>query len=308
MPVAMRYFPAERAFATLPELYDEALDVIQDAVMCDGISIFELADDGESIEFVATRTFARDLLKGLELPLGMGLVGRAAAEGRGLISNRAHSHPDFFSLPDQRLHFQTRSVLCSPMRHAGELVGMIELVNKVDQQGFVPAELRSVEAVAAGVAANWRGEPRRETFYELTRMLRRVVDVEGISIFTLDADGGHLRLRFSDTTRKADLVGVKLGLEQGVAGAVARAREALLVADVHRDPRFFDGVDAVSLFSTQSIVAAPVVYSERLLAVLELVNGRGSEAFTGDDLDVLRRIAEEMAERMWQTGSAAPRG
>jgi GAF domain-containing protein len=300
---AVRYFPAERTSATLPELYDAALDVIQDAIMCDGISIFELADDGRSLEFVATRTFARDLLKGLELPLGTGLAGRCAAEGRGLVSNRAHSHPDFFAVPDQSLAFRTRSVLCSPMRHGGELVGVIELVNKVDRGDFVEGELRSVEALAAGAAANWRGAGSREAFYELTRMLRKIVDVEGVSIFTLEEGGENLVLRFSDTTRKTDLVGTKLGLDQGVAAAVARGREPLLVPDVDREPRFFEGVDAVSMFATRSIAAAPVLFGERLLAVVELVNGRGGEAFTERDLGVLRRIAAELAERMHRAPS-----
>lgn len=301
----MQYFPIDGAWASLPALYDETLNVIQDAVMCDGISIFELSEDGRTLEFVATRTIARDLLKGLTLRLGTGIAGLAAAQGKGVISNRVVSHPDFFALPDHALRFKTRAVLCCPMRHGGRVVGVIELVNKVDGEDFTRPELESAQALADGGAAYWQSEAsggRRETFYELTRMLRKIVDVEGISLFTLDESGENLDLRFSDTTRKTELVGVKLALDQGVAGAVASERRPLLVPNVHREPRFFEGVDAVSMFSTHSLVAVPVVDGAQLLAVLELVNARGSESFTEADRKALERIAAELAERMVRIG------
>lgn len=296
----MEYFPFDQTYDTLPELYDETLNVIQDAVMCDGISIFELSKDKAELEFAATRTFARDLLKGLTLAVGTGIVGIAAAQSQGVISNRVASHPDFFALPDQTLHFQTRSILCCPMRYADRVVGVIELVNKANREDFVDEELASAQALADGVAAYWRSESstsRRETFYELTRMLRKIVDVEGISLFTLAQGAEDLHLRFSDTTRKTDLRGVKLELGQGVAGTVASERKPLLVPNVHQESRFFEGVDAVSMFSTHSIVAVPVLEGSRLDAVVELVNARGSESFTEEDVSILARIATELAQR-----------
>lgn len=297
----MQYFDPDTTFRTLPELYDEALNAIQDSVMCDGISIFELSADGAALRFAATRTFTRDLLKGLTLAVGTGIVGIAAAEAKGQLSNRVVSHPDFFNLPDEALRFKTRSAICCPMRAAGEVVGVIELVNKADRQDFTEAELESAQALADGAAAYWRSEEsfaRRETFYELTRMLRKIVDVEGVSLFTMDDAGENLHLRFSDTTRKTDLVGVSMSVDQGVAGAVARERRSLLVPNVHQEPRFFAGVDAQSMFSTHSIAAVPVLDGSRLLAVVELVNGRGSESFSERDVKVLEAIAEQMGDRM----------
>ena len=296
----MQYFPFDATYGTLPELYDETLNVIQDSVMCDGISIFELSTDGGSLVFAATRTLARDLLKGLTLRVGTGIVGKAAQQSKGVISNRVVSHPDFYALPDQALRFKTRSVLCCPMRYAGQVVGVIELVNKSDRRDFVDDELESTQALADGAAANWRNRDdlRRETFYELTRMLRKIVDVEGISLFLADETGENLNLCFSDTTRKTELAGVKLSLDQGVAGAVAREHKPLLVPDVHQESRFFEGVDAVSMFSTHSIVAVPVLDVDRLLGVLELVNARGSESFSERDVKVLQSIAAQMSVRM----------
>ena len=246
----MEYFPFGQSYPSLSELYDETLNVLQDAVMCDGISIFELSKDGASLEFAATRTFVRDLLKGLTLGVGTGIVGRAAAQSQGVISNRVASNPDFFALPDQALRFQTRSILCCPMRHGGQgaggrVVGAIEMVNKTDRKDFTQSELEAAQALADGSAAYWSNESslaRRETFYELTRMLRKIVDVEGISLFTLEEGAEDLRLRFSDTTRKTDLQGVKLEVGQGVAGTVASEKRSFLVPNVHQESRFFKGV------------------------------------------------------------------
>lgn len=296
----MQYFPSDAAYKTLLEFYDETLNVIQDAIMCDGISILEVSVDGNSLRFAASRTSDRDLLKGLTLSVGTGIVGRVVAESKGVISNRADSHPDFFALPDQVSDFKTRSILCCPLRCAGQVVGAIELVNKTDRQDFGDGELELIQALADDVG-DWRCEmsaPRRETFYELTRRLRKVVDVEGISLFTLDEAGENLRLRYSDTTRGTELQGIRLGMDQGVAGAVASHRQPLLVPSVQKEPRFFKGVDAVSMFSTHSIVAAPVLDGDRLLAVVELVNARGSESFTDRDRETLEAIAAEMSGPM----------
>ncbi len=307
----MQYFPPDRSYASLPELYSAALNVIQDSVVCDGISIFELSDDGGSLEVAATRTFDRDLLEGLELDAGTGIAGRAAVEGRGEIANRVQSDPDFFARADRQLHFETRSVLCCPMRHRGRTVGVIELVNKVGGKGFETSELDSAQAVADAAAANWgtggpatRVGPGRDVFYELTRMLRKVVDVEGISVFTLDEDAAKLRLRFCDTAHRTRLESVKLAVGEGVAGAAASERRSLLVPDVRQEPRFFRGADEASRFSTRSIVAVPVPDGERLLAVLELVNARGSEPFTERDRGVLVEIAAELAVRLRRLADA----
>ncbi len=297
----MKYFTEER-HRCLTDLYDEALSVIQDAVMCDGISLFELSASGTTLEFVATKTIARDLLKGLKLRLGTGIVGQAAASGQGVIANDVSANPDFFALPDQALKFQTKSVLCCPMRHSGEVVGVIELINKVDGSPFDLPELHPTQALADGVAPHWRSEAqasRRETFHELGALLRKIVEVEGISVFTIDAQRENIHLRFSDTIRKIHLKGAKLNVNQGVAGQVAREGKSLLVADVHQEPRFFKGVDAVSMFSTKSIIAAPIVSGKQVLGVMELVNARGSESFQLHELRTLEDIAAELAGKMF---------
>ena len=99
----VQYFSPDQGFSSLPELYSETLNVIQDSVVCDGISIFEPSADGASLEVAATRTFDRDLLEGLELDAGKGIAGRAAAEGRGVIANNVRSDPDFFARLDQAI-------------------------------------------------------------------------------------------------------------------------------------------------------------------------------------------------------------
>jgi signal transduction protein with GAF and PtsI domain len=297
----MRHFDAEHRFASRVELHDATLNAIQDAVMCDGISIFELSADGNFLQFAATRTLVRDLLHGLRLHLGTGIVGRTAQTGKAIYVNDVQSHPDFYALADQAVHFRTRAVLCAPLCHRGTVTAVIELVNKVPQQPFDDRELTAVQSLAQGAAGFWHrhggndpGEAPRETFYELTRMVRNLVDVEGISLFTVDHSAGEVRLLFSDTTRKMDLKGARLNLDQGVAGAVATSGEPLLVRNVGEEPRFFHGVDAVSMFSTQSIAAAPITDLGQALGVLEVVNGRGSEEFNEHDLGELVRVAAEM--------------
>lgn len=298
----MSYFPDRRP-TTQAALFDETLSVVDDAISCDGVSIFVLLPGDTVLELVAIQTIERDLLQGLELPLGKGIAGQVAEQGEGLISGNVPAVMSFHGSSDEALRFKTRSILCCPMRAGGEVVGVLELINKAGGEPFNDAELLSVQALADGVASNWRSDPDdRERFHELCSLVRKVTRAEGISVFTHNAARDKLVLRFSITARKMQGLqeGARINVGQGVAGWTARHVEAALVPDVYQDPRFFEMADALNMYSTRSIVAVPIVHGGRLLGVLEIVNGRGSRSFSEPDLDVLRAVGVELAD-LWIT-------
>ncbi len=78
----------------------------------------------------------------------------------------------------------------------------------------------------------------------------------------------------------AELVGQRLGVGEGVAGWVAEHRQTTLVDDVAHDERFSKRLDESQSFTTQSILAAPLIGEGRVLGVVEILNKDPQYEFT----------------------------
>lgn len=66
-----------------------------------------------------------------------GLVGRALAENRTIITNDPYNHPDFNSAVDKKTGYVTKSILVMPVSNfLGETIGAFQVINKLDDNGF----------------------------------------------------------------------------------------------------------------------------------------------------------------------------
>ncbi|MEE9276327.1 MAG: GAF domain-containing SpoIIE family protein phosphatase [bacterium] len=82
---------------------------------------------------------------------------------------------------------------------------------------------------------------------------------------------------------------------QGIAGTVAETGVPLLVADAPSDPRFFARADEETGFVTKSILAAPLITSDRLVGVSEVLNHRAGRPFTEQDLELFAAFCRQVA-------------
>lgn len=71
-----------------------------------------------------------EALKNVRLPLGEGVVGWVAREKTALLVGDAQSDARFCKKMDEMTQFMTRSILCVPMMARGQLLGVVELVNR----------------------------------------------------------------------------------------------------------------------------------------------------------------------------------
>lgn len=88
------------------------------------------------------------------------------------------------------------------------------------------------------------------------------------------------------------LQGTRLQPGEGIAGWVAENGIPLLVPDVAKDARFARHVDLRIGFVTRSIVCVPLVSGQRIIGVIQLLNGLGEAEFTEQDQRILATIAD----------------
>jgi diguanylate cyclase (GGDEF)-like protein len=109
-------------------------------------------------------------LSEFRLKIGQGIAGWVAREGKPIIVHNVREDPRFFSEIDQQLSFKTTSVLCVPLESRGKILGVIEVINKMEDGIFSDKDLSLVTRLA-GFAAIAIDNAR---LYQQTRMLGMV--------------------------------------------------------------------------------------------------------------------------------------
>ena len=93
--------------------------------------------------------------KVIRLPAGVGIAGDVAETLETANIPDAYDDPRFNPEFDKQTNFKTKSILCMPMTtRAGELIGVIEVLNKTDGGTFQESDEKLLEAlcIQAGVA------------------------------------------------------------------------------------------------------------------------------------------------------------
>ena len=91
------------------------------------------------------------------------------------------------------------------------------------------------------------------------------------------------------------LVDIRIDPGQGIAGWVAEKELPVLVPDVTKDKRFYEGIDRQTGFKTESLIAVPLKAKTKLIGVLEVINKADGSQFTDEDVLLLTIFASQAA-------------
>lgn len=94
--------------------------------------------------------FREQLIK-QKMSLGRGVAGYVVATAESVTIQDVKKTEQFVSDVDEKTGFQTKRILCVPMISNGRVIGLIELLNKVDGP-FTDDDEKAVKAVAASTA------------------------------------------------------------------------------------------------------------------------------------------------------------
>ncbi len=119
----------------------------------------------------------------------------------------------------------------------------------------------------------------------------RIMNAEAGSVLTLDRRGDKLVFAAASGPVGADLIGSAFDAKRGIAGKAISTGQVQVVSDVAQDPDFFSGIDDKSAFVTRELIAAPMVFREKIIGVVEVLNRREGD-FDEHDVELLRLFAE----------------
>jgi diguanylate cyclase (GGDEF)-like protein len=107
-------------------------------------------------------------LKSMRLPLGEGVAGSVAAEGRPLLVPDVRKDPRFAARFDDASGMVTGSLLAVPLLSKGRVLGVVELVNPRGGHPFDAGDQRTLEALADYAAIAIDNARAYERIRELT--------------------------------------------------------------------------------------------------------------------------------------------
>ena len=127
------------------------------------------------------------------------------------------------------------------------------------------------------------------TLRRVAELVRKVIDYEIFAILLLNEKTQELRVRFQvgHPREVAERIRIKVG--EGVTGIAAQRREAILVDDVSKDPRYIPSVPSV-----RSELAVPLVVKNQLIGVIDIESPQPNH-FDEEHKRLLTLIASRMA-------------
>lgn len=119
-------------------------------------SLLLVEPGGEHLCFEIAVGEGADGLKGCRLKIGEGIAGWVAKTGEGVLLEDARNDKRFCDRFDQLNQFKTRSIICVPLKNRGRTLGVIELVNRIEQGAFTNQDMRALATIAeyAAIAIN----------------------------------------------------------------------------------------------------------------------------------------------------------
>ncbi|MFQ5989977.1 MAG: ATP-binding protein [Candidatus Methylomirabilales bacterium] len=130
-----------------PVLLKLVMEQVGELMKVEAGSLLLREETGE-LTFAVVLGEGQDLLQGLRIAAEEGIAGWVASTGEPLVLPDVRKHPHFSSRVDAMTGFVTRSMLCVPVKTAQKVLGVIQLINRVDQTPFGEGDLALLSAIA----------------------------------------------------------------------------------------------------------------------------------------------------------------
>jgi signal transduction protein with GAF and PtsI domain len=99
-----------------------------------------LIREGENgdLEFLTAIGAVAEQLKEMTIPAGKGIAGFVLSSGQPMAVADAGGEATFYAEVDKRTGYSTQTILATPLRYDGEIIGVLEYINRVGEPPFAP--------------------------------------------------------------------------------------------------------------------------------------------------------------------------
>ena len=175
-----------------------------------------------------------------------------------------------------------------------------ELTRRLEDEGLAQ---RLREALRAAASAGVLASPVTHSgLLELiVETAARTISADGAALLLLDEEAEELVFEVALGAKADEATRFRVPLGEGVAGLVALTGQPLAISNAEIDPRHAVEIARGIGYQPQTLLCVPLVYDERVIGVLELLDKRGGQSFTAADIDALTLFARQAAVAIQQS-------
>src|SRR5271166_228369 len=285
-------------------------EVVRKVIDYEIFAILLLNEKTQELRFRFQVGYPPEFAERSRIKVGEGVTGQAAQSRQAVLIDDVTKDPRYIeAVPN------VRSELAIPLMTKNRVIGVIDIEAR-EPGCFTGEHVHVLTLVASRMAAGIENAQLytrtikqsrillllNEIARELTSILnldellgriaelmRRLIDYQMFSILLLDATGEKLQHRFSLRFNENIQLKHEIPLGRGLIGYAAETKQAVLVPDVTKDPRYIEANP-----ETRSELVVPLIYKDKVIGVLDLEHTRRG-FFTDDHRRTITTLAAQVA-------------
>jgi GAF domain-containing protein len=157
--------------------------------------------------------------------------------------------------------------------------------------------LRAIEASGRAVLPS----SNLDLLQSIVETAARIFGAAAASIALMDAEAGELEFKVAHGAGDENVIGMRIPLDKGIAGYVAMTGQPIAISDVRQDARFNQDFAESTGYVPQSILATPLLWEDRVIGVMEVLDKIDSPSFNMEDMDLLSLFAHQASIAIYQS-------
>lgn len=154
----------------LTQSITDLLKVSAADINSDEASVLIRDGDQGDLRFLAAIGEVAEHLINLTVPAGKGIAGFVLSSGQPMAVSDVGEEETFYAEVDKTTGYSTQMILATPLRHNGEVIGVLEYINRKGPQPFdpfTPAEMDKAALFADAIASLVNAYESAKVFREL---------------------------------------------------------------------------------------------------------------------------------------------
>ena len=136
------------ATLNLDKLLDLIMRIAKEVMYAEASSLMLLDEEKQELKFEVAHGEKGEQVKVIRLKMGEGIAGWVAQTGETLLIPDVSKDPRFYKKADEQTKFTTRCMICAPLKTKEKIIGVVEVINKRDDQIFNEEDVELIEAFA----------------------------------------------------------------------------------------------------------------------------------------------------------------
>lgn len=307
---------------SLFQLSQAILEILCKTLDAESALLWITEENGKELSCKVAVGQNKDAVLNKKIPLGKGIVGWVAENQRSSLILDASKDDRIVDEYDLVKELKAQSFIAAPLAHAGDVLGVIEIVNKNSHQEFSVSDKYFSEFICTQTAMHIKSERMGRQYHDALKKIQTIRDLQDNfgstmeldpllkvvlsscinllkaevgSLWLLENSGEGFECKVAEGPTRDKVIGLKIKRGVGIVGWVVENEEPLIIEDCSKDHRFSRSVDKKIGFVTESMITVPLLVKGECIGAIQIINKKNGSLFNPEDLDLLILLASSSA-------------